>query len=113
MPRSGPCSAARQAPCAARPPARWPSSAPARGWPERTPAAWRRPGSRRCPVNHDDEQLIQQLRDELGSLEVPPAPVVPVTQRGKAIQARRRTLAAGLAVVVAAALLAARFIGAP
>jgi hypothetical protein len=64
-------------------------------------------------VNHDNEQLIRQLRDELGSLEVPPAPVIAVTQRGQAIRARRRALAAGLAAVVAAALLAARFIGAP
>jgi hypothetical protein len=65
-------------------------------------------------VNHDDEQLIrQQLRDELGSREIPPAPVIAVTQRGKAIRARRRAVAAGLAAVVAAALLAARFIGAP
>jgi hypothetical protein len=64
-------------------------------------------------VNRDNERLIQQLRDELGSLEVPPAPVVPVTQRGRAIRARRRALAAGLAAVVAVALLAARFIGAP
>lgn len=65
-------------------------------------------------MNQDNEQTIrQQLRDELGSLEVPPAPVIAVTQRGKAIRARRRALAAGLAAVVAAALLAARFIGAP
>jgi hypothetical protein len=64
-------------------------------------------------VNHDNEQLIRQLRDELGSLEIPPAPVMAVTQRGKAIRARRRTLAAGLAAVVAVTLLAARFISAP
>ena len=64
-------------------------------------------------MNHDNEQLIRQLRDELGSLEVPPAPVIAVTQRGKAIRARRRALAAGFAAVVAVALLAARFIGAP
>ena len=64
-------------------------------------------------MNHDHEQLIRQLRDELGSLEVPPAPVIAVTQRGKAIRARRRALAAGFAAVVAVALLAARFIGAP
>jgi hypothetical protein len=63
-------------------------------------------------VNHDNEQLIRQLRDELGSLEVPPAPVIAVTQRGNAIRARRRALAAGFAGVVAVALLAARFIGA-
>jgi hypothetical protein len=65
-------------------------------------------------VNHDDEQMIRQrLHGELGSLEIPPAPVTAVTERGKTIRARRRALAGGLAAVVAAALLAARFIGAP
>jgi hypothetical protein len=65
-------------------------------------------------VNHDDEQMIRQRLDgELGSLEIPPPPVLSVTQRGKAIRARRRALAGGLAAVVAAALLAGRFIGAP
>ena len=61
----------------------------------------------------DDQTIRRRLHAEFGSLEISPAPVIAVTRRGKAIQARRRTLAAGLAVVVAAALLAARFIGAP
>lgn len=65
-------------------------------------------------MSHDDERAArQQLHGELGSLEIPPPPVIAVTQRGKAIRARRRALAGGLAAAVAAALLAARFIGAP
>jgi hypothetical protein len=65
-------------------------------------------------VNPVDEQTIRQrLHTELGSLEIPPAPVLTVTQRGKAIKARRRALAGGVAAIAVAATLVARFVGAP
>ena len=47
-------------------------------------------------MNPVDEQMIRhRLHGELGSLEIPPAPVISVTQRGKTIRARRRALAGG------------------
>ena len=61
----------------------------------------------------DEHEIRQRLRAELGSLEISPAPVVAVTQRGKAIRARRRALGSGCAAVVAVAVLAARLIAAP
>ncbi len=61
----------------------------------------------------DERTLRQRLHAELGSVEIPPAPVVAVTRRGRAIRARRRAVAGGLAVIAVAAVLAARFVGAP
>lgn len=65
-------------------------------------------------MNCGDEQTIRQrLRAEIGSVEISPAPVISMTQRGRAIRARRRALSAGTAALVVAAVLAARFIAAP
>jgi hypothetical protein len=62
-------------------------------------------------VNTGDEQAIRQrLNTELGSLEIGPAPVIAVTRRGKAIRARRRTLAGGFAAVAVVAVLAGRLL---
>ena len=61
----------------------------------------------------DERTLRQRLKAELGSVAIPPAPVVAATRQGRAIRARRRALAGGLAVIAVAAVLAARFIGAP
>jgi hypothetical protein len=62
-------------------------------------------------VNTGDEQAIgQRLHTELGSLEIGPAPVIAVTRRGKAIRARRRTLAGGFAAVAVVAVLAGRLL---
>jgi hypothetical protein len=61
----------------------------------------------------DEESIRQRLRAELGSLEISPVPANAVTRRGRAVRARRRAVAGGLAVVAVAAVLAARFIGAP
>jgi hypothetical protein len=56
----------------------------------------------------DDQEIRRRLHAEFGSLEISPAPVVAVTRRGKAIRARRRTVAGGFAAVVVAAVLAVR-----
>jgi hypothetical protein len=56
----------------------------------------------------DDQTIRRRLRDEFGSLEISPAPVVAVTWRGKAIRARRRGVAGGLAAVAVVAVLAVR-----
>ena len=60
-------------------------------------------------MNGTDEQRVRQrLHEELGALEISPAPVPRVTGRGRGIRARRRTLAAGttLAAVLAVVLAA-------
>ena len=60
-------------------------------------------------MNGTDEQRVRQrLHEELGALEISPAPVPRVTGRGRGIRARRRTLVAGttLAAVLAVALAA-------
>jgi len=53
-------------------------------------------------VNTDDQRLRQRLHEELGALEISPAPVLRVTGRGQGIRARRRALAIGSLVVVLA-----------
>jgi len=50
----------------------------------------------------DDQRLRQRLHEELGGLEISPAPVLRVTGRGRGIRSRRRALAAGSLVVVLA-----------
>jgi len=57
----------------------------------------------------DERTLRQQLHEELGSVEISPAPVIAVTRRGRAARARRRALVGGVAVAAAAAVLAANF----
>ena len=49
----------------------------------------------------DEQRLRQRLHDELGALEISPAPVLRVTGRGQGIRTRRRTLAVGVIVLVA------------
>jgi hypothetical protein len=56
----------------------------------------------------DDQTIRRRLRAEFGSLEISPAPVMAVTRRGKAIRARRRAVASGLAAVAVVAVLAVR-----
>jgi hypothetical protein len=55
----------------------------------------------------DDRELVRQLRAELGSVTVSPAPVLAVAQRGKAVRARRRIAALGTALAVVAVLAGA------
>jgi hypothetical protein len=54
-----------------------------------------------------DKETVQLLRAELGSVEISPAPVLAVVQRGKAIKARRRVAGLGAVAAVAAVLVAA------
>ena len=56
----------------------------------------------------DDQAIRGKLHAEFGSLEISPAPVIAVTRRGKAIRARRRAAASGLAAVAVVAVLAVR-----
>ena len=58
----------------------------------------------------DDQTIRRRLHAEFGSLEISPAPVIAVTRRGKAIRARRRAVASGLAAVAVVAVLAGRFL---
>lgn len=51
------------------------------------------------------ERLQRLLRSELGGLPVPAPPAGEVTRRGRALRARRRTLAWGVTAAVAAAAL--------
>ena len=46
----------------------------------------------------DDQRLRQRLHEELGVLEISPAPVLRVTGRGQGVRARRRALAAGTVI---------------
>jgi hypothetical protein len=64
-------------------------------------------------VNTDEQALRERLREEFGALEISPAPVLRVTGRGRGIRARRRALAAGTAVLVALAVVAAANFGRP
>jgi hypothetical protein len=57
----------------------------------------------------DERALRQRLHEELGSLEISPVPVIAVTDRGRAVRARRRALVAGVAAAAAVALVAANF----
>ena len=56
----------------------------------------------------DEQAIRQRLHAEFGSLEISPAPVIAVTQRGKAIRSRRRAVAGGFAAVAVVAVLAVR-----
>jgi hypothetical protein len=55
----------------------------------------------------DDQHLRQRLHEDLGALEISPAPVLRVTGRGQGIRVRRRALAAGTAILATLAVVAA------
>jgi hypothetical protein len=60
----------------------------------------------------DDQRLRRQLREELGALEISPAPVLRVTSRGQGVRTRRRALTTGcLVLAVAGGALSAHVTG--
>ena len=61
----------------------------------------------------DAQRLRERLREELGALEVSPAPVLRVTGRGQGIRLRRRLLTAGTAIAAVLAVAAAAHFGGP
>jgi len=54
----------------------------------------------------DERALRRRLREDLGSIAVPPAPVGAVLRRGAGIRARRRAVAGAIAAVAVVALAA-------
>jgi hypothetical protein len=61
----------------------------------------------------DEQELRRKLREELGSLEISPAPVLRVTRRGRGVRARRRAVTGGtgLAAALVVALAASQASG--
>jgi hypothetical protein len=64
-------------------------------------------------VNTEERALRGRLREELGALEISPAPVLRVTGRGRGVRARRRAMAAGTVALAALAVVAAARFGGP
>ena len=64
-------------------------------------------------MNTEERALRGRLREELGALEISPAPVLRVTGRGRGVRARRRAMAVGTVALAALAVVAAARFGRP